>query len=90
MKFLGNIIWLVFGGLEIALEYLIASIAMMVTIIGIPFGLQEEEGDDGLPQRRHECLVVLRGRSMDMAQSYLLRCDLLHHDYRYSIRKAAL
>lgn len=40
MKFIGNIIWLVFGGLEIAIEYLVASIAMMVTIIGIPFGLQ--------------------------------------------------
>ena len=40
MKLLGNIIWLVFGGIEIAIEYLIASLAMMVTIIGIPFGKQ--------------------------------------------------
>jgi len=40
MKFLGNIIWLVFGGFAIALEYFVASIAMMITIIGIPFGLQ--------------------------------------------------
>ena len=36
----GNIIWLVFGGFIIALEYLIASILLMITIIGIPFGLQ--------------------------------------------------
>lgn len=40
MKFLGNIIWLIFGGLITALEYLISSILMMITIIGIPFGLQ--------------------------------------------------
>lgn len=35
-----NIIWVVFGGLGIAIEYILSSIAMMVTIIGIPFGLQ--------------------------------------------------
>jgi len=40
MKFLGNIIWLVFGGILTAIEYLVASIVMMITIIGIPFGLQ--------------------------------------------------
>lgn len=40
MKTLGNIIWLVFGGLPVAIEYFIASIGLMVTIIGIPFGIQ--------------------------------------------------
>ena len=40
MNVLLNIIWFVFGGLMIALEYLISSVAMMITIIGIPFGLQ--------------------------------------------------
>ena len=40
MNSLGNIIWLVFGGIFIALEYLIASLILMVTIIGIPFGIQ--------------------------------------------------
>lgn len=40
MKILGNIIWLIFGGLHIALEYLVASLFLMITIIGIPFGLQ--------------------------------------------------
>jgi len=40
MKLLGNIIWLVFGGILISVEYLIASILLMLTIIGIPFGLQ--------------------------------------------------
>ncbi len=40
MKILGNIIWLVFGGIGIALEYLVSSLVLMLTIIGIPFGLQ--------------------------------------------------
>ena len=40
MKFLGNIIWLLCGGIVTSIEYLVASLLMMVTIIGIPFGLQ--------------------------------------------------
>ncbi len=40
MRFIGNIIWLVFGGLAIALEYFVASFLLIITIIGIPFGLQ--------------------------------------------------
>jgi uncharacterized membrane protein YccF (DUF307 family) len=40
MKFLGNIVWLVFGGIIIAIEYFVGSIILMITIIGIPFGLQ--------------------------------------------------
>jgi uncharacterized membrane protein YccF (DUF307 family) len=40
MKLLGNIIWLIFGGLIISIEYLISSILLFITIIGIPFGLQ--------------------------------------------------
>lgn len=40
MKTVGNIIWLLCGGFAVALEYLVSSVAMMITIIGIPFGLQ--------------------------------------------------
>ncbi len=40
MNILLNIIWIVFGGLMIAIEYAISSVLMMITIIGIPFGLQ--------------------------------------------------
>ena len=40
MRTLGNIIWLVFGGIFIALEYFISSIILIISIIGIPFGLQ--------------------------------------------------
>lgn len=40
MKFLGNLIWLLFGGLVTSIEYLISSLLLMLTIVGIPFGLQ--------------------------------------------------
>jgi uncharacterized membrane protein YccF (DUF307 family) len=40
MSLLGNLIWLIFGGIIIAIEYFIASVLLMISIIGIPFGLQ--------------------------------------------------
>jgi uncharacterized membrane protein YccF (DUF307 family) len=40
MNFFGNLIWLIFGGLIIAVEYFIGSIILMITIVGIPFGIQ--------------------------------------------------
>lgn len=40
MKFLGNIIWLIFGGLESAIGYFTASLSLAMTIVGIPWALQ--------------------------------------------------
>lgn len=40
MKLLGNILWLIFGGLAIALEYCAMALTFCATIIGIPFGFQ--------------------------------------------------
>ena len=40
MKTLGNLIWLLFGGIFIAIEYLLSSLLLIITIIGIPFGIQ--------------------------------------------------
>ncbi|HYE68146.1 MAG TPA: YccF domain-containing protein [Anaerovoracaceae bacterium] len=40
MSFIGNIIWLVFGGILGAIAWLIAGLLLCVTIIGIPFGVQ--------------------------------------------------
>ena len=39
-SFLVNILWLVFGGLEIALTALVIGLILCVTVVGIPFGLQ--------------------------------------------------
>lgn len=40
MNLLGNIIWLIFGGFAVFLEYMAAGIVLCISIIGIPFGLQ--------------------------------------------------
>lgn len=40
MRLLGNILWLLLGGIIIVLEYLVSSILLMITIIGIPFAMQ--------------------------------------------------
>jgi uncharacterized membrane protein YccF (DUF307 family) len=40
MKILGNLVWLIFGGIIIAVEYFVGSLLLMITIIGIPFGIQ--------------------------------------------------
>jgi len=40
MKTLGNIIWMIFGGLELAFGYFVSGFTLCITIIGIPFGLQ--------------------------------------------------
>jgi uncharacterized membrane protein YccF (DUF307 family) len=40
MSVIGNIIWLIFGGFLAGLGYLIGGVALCLTIIGIPFGLQ--------------------------------------------------
>ena len=40
MTLLGNILWLIFGGLLAGLGYILGGMLLCVTLIGIPFGLQ--------------------------------------------------
>ena len=40
MRTLGNILWLVLGGLPMAIAYAVAGFVMFVLIITIPFGIQ--------------------------------------------------
>lgn len=40
MKFIGNIVWLILGGMVIAIVYYIVGFLFCMTIIGIPFGFQ--------------------------------------------------
>jgi uncharacterized membrane protein YccF (DUF307 family) len=40
MRILGNLIWLLFGGIVIALEYFVASFVLIISIIGIPLAKQ--------------------------------------------------
>ena len=40
MSLIGNLIWLIFGGILGAIFWSIAGLILCITIIGIPFGLQ--------------------------------------------------
>lgn len=40
MRFLGNVLWIVLGGLAIAIEWAAVGLVLCVTIVGIPLGLQ--------------------------------------------------
>jgi len=40
MNLIGNLIWLVFGGLAAAIGYIVGGFVLCLTIVGIPFGMQ--------------------------------------------------
>ena len=40
MKTLGNLLWLILGGLRVAVIYVLVGLLMCITIIVIPFGIQ--------------------------------------------------
>ncbi len=40
MSLIGNIIWLIFGGLGVGLGYILGGLLLCLTIVGIPFGTQ--------------------------------------------------
>ncbi|HKE13142.1 MAG TPA: YccF domain-containing protein [Myxococcota bacterium] len=40
MHLIGNILWLIFGGLLSAIGYMLGGLLLCLTIVGIPFGVQ--------------------------------------------------
>jgi uncharacterized membrane protein YccF (DUF307 family) len=40
MNGIGNLIWLIFGGLFAAIGYVVGGLVLCITVIGIPWGLQ--------------------------------------------------
>ena len=40
MNSIGNLLWLILGGILVAIIYFIVGLLMCITIIGIPFGVQ--------------------------------------------------
>ena len=40
MRMLGNILWIIFSGIELAITNLALGAILCVTIVGIPFGMQ--------------------------------------------------
>jgi len=69
MNILGNLVWLIFGGIIIAVEYFIGSLILIITIVGIPFGIQTLKmaalaiwpfgRDTRLHERSSGCLYIL-------------------------------
>jgi len=40
LHIIGNVIWIIIGGLYLAVQCLIGGVILCITIIGIPFGIQ--------------------------------------------------
>lgn len=40
MSFLGNLVWLIFGGFLSGMGYILGGLLVCLTIVGIPFGMQ--------------------------------------------------
>ncbi len=69
VSFLGNLVWLLFGGFFAAAGYIIGGLLLCLTIIGIPFGIQSMKlgvatlapfGKEVHPQERQSgCLFML-------------------------------
>ena len=105
MKTLGNIIWVLFGGFAMAMEYFVSSILLMVTIIGIPFGIQTLKL--GLLALYRSAVMWWTNRGVAAALnlfmnvlwiflggfviflSHLLGLIILYHHHRNPIRKPA-
>ena len=91
MKFLGNIIWLLFGGIITSVEYLISSLILMITIIGIPFGLQTLKlailalwpFGSRVVDTYHEHYLDIRRRLLDLPYASRIRPFAMYHDHRH-------
>ena len=90
-----NLLWLLLGGIFTAVEYLISSLLMMLTIIGIPFGMQTlklaglalwpfgKEVRSG--NRSGGCLYILMdisGWHLDLSVTFGFRGYIVHYHYR--------
>lgn len=89
----------------IAIEYAISSILMMITIIGIPFGLQTMKlaavalwpfgtdiTSDGWPSvscRNNECDMVVSRWSWHRIDSSWMGIAILHNNHRNTFRTSA-
>ncbi len=40
MNVIGNLLWIILGGFLVSLFYLLGSLILFITIVGIPFGMQ--------------------------------------------------
>lgn len=40
MSLLGNLLWIIFGGLIVSIGWALAGLILCITVVGIPFGMQ--------------------------------------------------
>ena len=40
MRFIGNVLWFLFGGIWLGLSWLLLGVLLCITVVGIPFGVQ--------------------------------------------------
>lgn len=98
MRLLGNILWLLLGGLFLAAGWAIIGLVLCVTIIGIPLGIQAFKMAGltltpfgktvirrwrGIGADQHR--VVRAGRRVDDARLRVRRTAELHYHHRHSV-----
>ena len=96
MNLLGNIVWLLLGGLAVAVpddrRHSVRNSGAQVRIAG-PAAVRPNFGTDrsgnGLFVYADERDLVLSGRDLDRADSFAVRRAAIHHDCRHTVRQTA-
>ena len=102
MRFIGNILWFIFGGIISGCGWIIAGCLWCITIIGIPIGLQCFKFASlaffsfwkGSYLRRRsrffDCKYIMADTQWHSngGRVYMLGSYTVYNNYRYSIRKA--
>jgi len=103
VRIIGNIIWLLFGGIVLALGWMLAGLILCITIIGIPFGVQcfkigalvlwPFAGKCRLEILESvDCFSISSGLSFsdgNLLYPILLRIAVLHNNCRNTLRPSA-
>lgn len=100
MRIIGNLLWWLFGGLEAAFGYFTGSLAMAITIIGLPvawqtfkigllclwpFGSEVRSTDSPTGCIRH---LAALWWIMGLDDAHILWLFTIHHHHRHSICQA--
>ncbi|SKA87525.1 Uncharacterized membrane protein YccF, DUF307 family [Paucidesulfovibrio gracilis DSM 16080] len=66
MSFIGNLIWILFGGLFMSLGWLLSALLMLITIVGIPWA--------------RSCVTLAHFSLVPFGKTVVLRRDLMGRD----------
>lgn len=104
MRLIGNILWLILGGLLLAASWAIIGLVLCITIVGIPLGIQAfkmagltltpfgktVEYGGGVGSRADQHHLVRTGRFVDGNRLCVRRATQLHYHYWYSVRHSII